>query len=107
VTSEPQSWGYDFDCDQSIESLLAAFNAAGPWVWRRRDSDIYGYYLRCEPGVRAEAAVYRRSQFWTWRTGDRDGFYSALYSEPEARTEIDRVFCSLLQSTNATNIIAN
>ena len=41
------SWGYDFACGKSIDTILAAFNSAGAWQWRLGDSDIYGDYLKC------------------------------------------------------------
>jgi hypothetical protein len=100
-----QWWGYDFTCGQSIDVILAAFNAAGPWQWQRGDSDIYGDYLKCRPREHVEVRVYERSGFRTWRLGDRQGFYAELASDAETRSEIDQVFRHLLQRINATNII--
>jgi len=40
-------WAYDFACDQPIEVIPAAFNAAGPWQWQLRDSHFYGDYVSC------------------------------------------------------------
>jgi hypothetical protein len=99
-----QWWGYDFNCSQSIEAILAAFNAAGPWQWQLGDSDFYGDYVRCRPNERSRLRVYERSQFWTWQPGNPEGFYAEFESDPEGRSEIDQIFRRLLQEIDATNI---
>jgi hypothetical protein len=41
----PIAWAYDFSFERPLESLLEAFNAAGPWTWQGRESHWYGSYL--------------------------------------------------------------
>lgn len=100
------NWAYDFDCDRSMEAILAAFNAAGPWRWVLGDSPTYGDYLNCRPqtDVRVRLHEYPQAYF----TGHREkGFSALLEIRPESeakRFEIDNVFRRLLQAIDATNI---
>jgi hypothetical protein len=98
-------WGYDFDCGQSIDAILDAFNAAGPWQWQRGDSDIYGDYVRCRPTERSRVRVYECSQLRRSQREDPGGFYAELVSDPEGRSEIDEIFRRLLKSIDATDIV--
>ena len=114
-------WAYDFSCDQPIDTILAAFNKAGPWQWELRDSMIFGDYLSCRPkdGVRVRVHEYAQmrhgptplfaSEHFLASAGHRDkGFAAALqiHSESTAtRDEIDQVFRHLLQAINAANMI--
>src|SRR4029453_5877244 len=100
-----QWWGYYFDCAHSIEAILAAFNAAGPWQWQLGDSDMYGFYVRCRPRERVHLRVYQCSKSRTVQPGDSEGFYAEFESDPESRSEIDQAFRRLLQEINATNIV--
>src|SRR5262245_45179952 len=100
-----QGWGYDFNCSQSIDAMLAVFNTAGPWQWQSVDSDICGQYVKCRPREYAQVRVYDRRQFRTWQTGDREGFYAELESATETQPEIDAVFWNLLLAVNATNTV--
>src|SRR5262245_44725090 len=101
-----QWWDYDFNCAQSIEAILAAFNAAGPWQWERVDSHNCGQYVKCRrPRELAQVRVYERRQFRSWQPGDREGFYAELEGASEAQPVIDAVFWNLLQAINATNIV--
>lgn len=98
---------YDFTCDQPMEAMLAAFNAAGPWQWGLGDSATYGDYLGCRPmgGVRVRVHEYPQMLF---RSGyPKEGFTALLEIRPESKatqSEIDDVFRRLLQTVNATNI---
>ena len=40
---------YAFQSSLTVEQMLAALNAAGPWAWTLRDSDTYGEYVRTRP----------------------------------------------------------
>src|SRR5262245_27122976 len=53
-------WAYDFAAGHTLESMEAAFNAAGPWRWQLRDSAVYGDYLNVRPrdGVRVRIHEY-------------------------------------------------
>jgi hypothetical protein len=55
-------WAYDFGCNQSIKSILDAFNEAGPWQWQMRESVIFGDYLSCRPNDRVWVRVHEYSQ---------------------------------------------
>jgi hypothetical protein len=57
------NWAYDFECDQPLERMLTAFNAAGPWRWELRDSAWYGDYLNTQPisGVRVRIHEYSQA----------------------------------------------
>jgi hypothetical protein len=58
-------WAYDFTCRLSIAAMRDAFNAAGPWSWQLRDSDIYGFYLNCRPLPHVRLRVHRQEEiFW-------------------------------------------
>jgi hypothetical protein len=113
-------WAYDFTCDQPIETILAAFNAAGPWQWQLRDSTIFGDYLSCRPNERVWVRVHEysrmgygpipllASEHFRASAGRRDkAFAASLQIDGEsmaARPEIDHVFQRLLQRINATNM---
>ena len=101
------SWGYDFDCDKTIEAIHAVFKAGGRWQWTIGDSDIYGDYLKCRPKERADIRVYDARQFWRWSAGDREGFWGELTCDGEDRHDIDQKFRDLLGGINATNISAS
>lgn len=100
------NWGYDFICYQTVEAMQAAFNAAGPWQWERRDSDIYGFYLKCRPMPQVEISVYQRSQFRNSARPDREfNAWLAIGAESAAtQSEIEAVFRRLLQSVHAIDI---
>ena len=73
-------WAYDFACDQSLEAIVAAFNAAGPWQWTQRESAVYGDYLNCRPKERVRLRVHEYPQTGEYGTfvGLRDKGFSAL-----------------------------
>ena len=103
-------WAYDFTCDQQIEAILAAFNAAGPWQWELRDSAVYGDYLSCRPGEGVRVRVHEYPQTGAYGTvvGLRDkGFSALLRIDPEGmatRSGIDGIFRSLMQAIDAKNM---
>jgi hypothetical protein len=103
-------WAYDFVCDRTIEVILAAFNAAGPWQWMMRESAVYGDYLSCQPKEHVRVRVHEYPQTGEYGTfvGLRDNSFSALLEiEAESgatRSETDRVFQHLLQMINATDV---
>ena len=101
-----ECWAYDFDCDQSIEAILAAFNSAGPWQWGLGDSTTYGDYLNCRPKEHVRVRIHEYPQMLF--IGKRDkGFSALLEIRPESTAtwfEIDGVFRRLLQEIEATNI---
>ena len=51
-------WAYDFTCNQPIEAVLAAFNAAGPWQWQLHETTVYGDYLNCRPMQQVRLRVH-------------------------------------------------
>jgi hypothetical protein len=55
-------WAYDFACEQSLDAIAAAFNAAGPWQWQLRESAVYGDYLNCRPMERVRLRVHEYPQ---------------------------------------------
>ena len=103
-------WAYDFACDQPIEAILVAFNAAAPWQWTLRDSAAYGDYLNCRPEEHVRLRVHEYPQAGPYGTfvGLHDKGFSALLAiEAESnatRDEIDAVFRRLLQGVNATDV---
>src|SRR5262245_58556195 len=114
-------WAYDFDCGQSIERILDAFNAAGPWQWQMRESVIFGNYLSCRPNDRVWARVHEYSQMgggpvpllatehFIASAGRRGkGFAAALQINDDnwadLSSEIDQVFRRLLQEINARKV---
>jgi hypothetical protein len=101
---ELQHWGYDFSCWKSVDAMLKAFNAAGPWQWEMGDSDFYGFYLRCRPNPSARIRVYNEAEFRTSPLWVSCRFWAELYSESEARPEIDQQFLRLLKGVKAKRI---
>jgi hypothetical protein len=103
-------WAYDFVCDRPIGAILDAFNAAGPWQWRLRESAVYGDYLNCRPMEHVRVRVHKYPQTGEYGifVGLRDqGFSALLEVEPEStasRFEIDGVFRRLLETINATDL---
>ena len=100
-------WAYDFDCDLSIEAILAAFNSIGPWQWVLSESSVYGDYLNCRPKehVRVRLHEYPQMLFVGFSRGE--GFSALLEIRPEAvatQFEIDGVFRRLLREIDAINI---
>jgi hypothetical protein len=114
-----QYWAYAFTCEQPIEGLLAALNAAGPWRWQERDSAWYGDYLAVRPaeGVRVrihefpssgseEAGMYVGPGTVDGVVYDR-GFTALLEVEDAAaKAGIDRVLRGLLDTISAANVKA-
>ena len=100
-------WAYDFACDQPIEAVLAAFNAAGPWQWELRESAVYGDYLSCRPNEHARVRVHEYPQTGAYGTfiGLRDKGFSAQLEVESGATQsaIDGVFRRLLHAIDATN----
>src|SRR5262245_57572347 len=96
-------WGYDFWCWKSLDAMLAAFNATGPWRWELGDSDVYGFYLRCRPHPSARIRVFNETEFRT-PGAVSSSYWAELYSEPEVRPEIDQQFRQLLKAVEATDI---
>jgi hypothetical protein len=104
---ELHHWGYDFSCDKPIDAILATFNAAGPWEWELRNSDLYGDYLNCRPKVHAQVRVYEYSQMRSASDGRREGFSAWLESDAgdmATQAEIDHVFRRLLQGIDSRNL---
>ena len=103
-------WAYDFACVQSLEAIVAAFNAAGPWQWQLRESAVYGDYLNCRPMERVRLRVHEYPQTGDYGTfvGLRGkGFSALLEVEAESaaiRSEIDGTLRRLLQTINATDV---
>ena len=99
-------WAYDFACDQSLETILAALNSAGPWRWVLSESAVYGDYLNCRPEEHVRARLHEYPQMLF--VGLRDKGFSALLEiraeSMATRFEIDGVFQRLLQEIDATNI---
>ena len=100
-------WAYDFTYDQPIETMLAAFNSAGPWRWSLGDSTTYGDYLNCRPMEHVRVRVHEYPQM-LFVIGLHDkGFTALLEIRAESMAtqfEIDGVFRRLLQAIDATNI---
>jgi hypothetical protein len=103
-------WAYDFVCDLSIGDMLAAFNAAGPWQWKLRDSAWYGDYLNTRPteGVRVRVHEYPQAGEAGVFVGLRNRGFSALL-QIEAKSlasqaEVDEVLRGLLNTVNAQSI---
>ncbi len=94
------AWAYDFTFERSLEALLAALEAAGPWPWQGRDSHWHGSYLnsRPEPGVRVRIHHFP----------DQPQPFSALLElQPEAaarRAAIDAVFRAALAGAGARDL---
>lgn len=103
-------WAYDFTVERPIESILAAFNTAGPWQWQLRESAVYGDYLNCRPHPQVRVRVHEYPSVGAYGTyvGLRDRGFMALLqvvSEDAAtRSGIDRVFHDLLQGIDAANL---
>jgi hypothetical protein len=113
-------WAYGFTCELRIETILAAFNAEGPWQWRLHDSVIFGDYLSCRPAEHVWLRVHELAQmgqgpsplFATEQiraaAGRRDkGFAASLQIGAGCnvgQAEVDLVFRGLLQGINATSI---
>ena len=103
-------WAYDFECDLSIERIIAAFNAIGPWQWKLRDSAWYGDYLNTRPteGVRVRIHQYPQAEEAGVFVGLRNrGFSALLLIEAESlgsQTEVDEIFRGLLNTVNAHSI---
>lgn len=99
-------WAYDFDCDRTMEAILAAFNSAGPWQWFLNESTTYGDYLNCRPQEHVRVRLHEYPQMLF--VGGRDKGFSALLEiraeSTTTRFEIDDVFRRLLQEIDATNI---
>jgi hypothetical protein len=104
-------WAYDFVCEQPIEAMLVAFNAAGPWQWQLRDSAVYGDYLNCRPfeHVRLRVHEYPSAGAYGVFTGLRNEGFSALIEMREGnsatRAEIDDVFRALLHQVGAADLV--
>src|SRR5262245_37296001 len=103
-------WAYDFACEQTLEAIVSAFNAAGPWQWQLRESSVYGDYLNCRPMERVRLRVHEYPQTGEYGTfvGLRGrGFSALLEIEAESaavRSEIDAAFRRLLQAINAAEV---
>jgi hypothetical protein len=114
-------WAYDFHCNQSIESILDAFNATGPWQWQMRESVIFGNYLSCRPNDWVWIRVHEYSQMgrgpvplfatehFLASAARRDGGFAAslqINDENSAKIscEIDQVCRRLLQGINARKV---
>ena len=105
----PAVWAYDFTCGQPIEAMRAAFDAAGPWQWQLRDSDIYGDYLNCRPQPHVRLRVHQHAQIWygQYPRGRDNGFLALLEAEAGSaatRPEIDAIFQRLLRAIAATGV---
>ena len=99
-------WAYEFNCELSMEAILAAWNAAGPWQWVLGESTTYGDYLNCRPEEHVRVRVHEHPQMLFVRRLDR-GFSALLEIRPEGtatQAGIDGVFRRLLQAIDATNI---
>ena len=96
--------------DQPIETVLAAFNAAGPWQWQLRESAVYGDYRNRRPDAHVRLRVHEYPQTGEYGTftGLRDKGFSALLKlycgSVSSQPEIDGVFRRLLQAIDATNV---
>ena len=103
-------WAYDFECGQSIERIIAIFNANGPWQWKLRDSAWYGDYLNTCPteGVRVRVHQYPQTGEAGVFVGLRNRGFSALLQietkSVASRTEVDEIFRGLLNTFNARSI---
>ena len=100
------AWAYDFACDQSLEAIGTAFNAAGPWRWQVRDSYMYGDYLNTHPATGVHLRVHEYPQAFI--TGPREeGFSALLQIEDDSqvdKAEIDEIFRGLLSVIRATDV---
>ena len=113
-------WAYVFTCDLPIESIQAAWIAAGPWPWTARDSAWYGDYLNSRP---AEGVRVRLHEFPSHASeagpfvgpGVVDGFrydrgYTLLLQIEEGsaatKAQIDEVIRGLWEKIGAENIRA-
>jgi hypothetical protein len=101
-------WAYDFACDQPIEAILDAFNAASPWQWGMRDRLHWGDYLSCRPKEGVQVRVLKYPKRYGVVVGFRDKSFKALLEIEAAsmatQSEIDDVFRRSLQAINATNV---
>jgi hypothetical protein len=102
-------WAYDFTCDQPIEAIPAALNAAGPWRWQLRDSDFYGDYINCRPTehVRIRVHEYPSKGHIKFMGPHDTGFKASLQVDTEGvagRSEIVEVFQRLLHKIFAANV---
>lgn len=52
------TWANSFECGLPILDILAALNAAGPWIWIERDKDAFGTYVSSTPMPGVRARIY-------------------------------------------------
>ncbi len=104
-------WAYDFACARTLEEVLAAFNAAGPWQWQARESYWYGDYLNTRPetGLHVRVHEYGLGGVGVSAAGLHDrGFMVLLQIEKDSsatRSEVDRVLRDLLSLVETTAIV--
>ena len=101
------TWAYDFRCEQPIRAIRDAFNAAGPWPWQVRESEIFGDYLNTRPDAHIRVSVHQYTQMWYGQAAaarsDKD-FAASLQIDDmgsATRADVDKVFLTLLQVIDA------
>ncbi len=105
-------WAYDFTCGgRSIEAVLAALNATGPWQWQLRDNQVYGDYLACRPQEHVWLRIheYPCTGIGTFAGLHDKGFTALLQIDAGSaatQSEIDRAFRRLLQAIDAADLTA-
>jgi len=104
------TWAYDFSCGQTIRAIRDAFNAAGPWPWQVRESEIFGDYLNTRPDPHIRVSVHQYTQMWHGQAvgarSDKD-FAASLQIDDTGsatRADVDTVFLTLLQAIDAEKV---
>ena len=99
---------YDFACDLALERLRDAFDAAGPWLWRLRDSSLLSDYLACIPADDARIRVFEYPGPLRVFVGLGDKGYLAMIQvesgEEQTLAELDAAFCNLIGTVGATRV---
>jgi len=110
MTSNPSTsrdWAYDFQCDLSLEALLDALEAAGPWTWTMRESYIEGSYLNTRPDD-TMIKINEHPQGFVERPGEA-GFSTLVRTKSENadfRQELDRTLVELLKAVGVKDLVA-
>jgi len=111
MTSNPKTsldWAYEFQCDLSLEALLDALEANGPWSWTQRESYVEGSYINCRPDGHSRIKINKFPQGFVDRDG-QEGFSALIRTSLDhaaARQALDRSLKELLKAVGATELVA-